>query len=156
MVEYIGRLRPARAEGTELPRIPPYIAECIMKIATHTSHKPNFANYPFKDEMICDSIEICCRYIYNYDPSKYKNPFAYFTTCIMRAFIQRIKKEKIYLYKKHVATEVAEVTFARQDHDFGQYKSDINQGEWSQEQMLRFMEDFEENKRKRRRIKVEK
>ena len=29
-------------DKTTRPRVPDYIGECIMKIATHLSHKPNF------------------------------------------------------------------------------------------------------------------
>jgi hypothetical protein len=46
------------AENSDDPRPPVthYIGECIMKIADHLSQKPNFANYPFKEEMIGDGI----------------------------------------------------------------------------------------------------
>lgn len=142
------------------PRVPNYIGECIMKIATHLAYKPNFANYPFREEMISDGIENCLQYIHNFNPAKSKNPFAYFTTTIGRAFIRRIQKEKRYLYAKHVATQMAEInniTADAQEHDErrNSYKSDVSGSEWSQEQMARFMEDFEEKKRRRRKRKAE-
>ena len=49
----------AKSEGLERPRVSNYIGDCIMKIAVHLSHKPNFSNYTFKEEMICDGIENC-------------------------------------------------------------------------------------------------
>ena len=76
------------------PRVPQYIGECIMKIATHLSHKPNFINYTFREDMICDGIENCLQYIDNFNPAKSKNPFAYFTQIVYYAFLRRIAKEK--------------------------------------------------------------
>ena len=44
------------------PQVPNYIGECFLKIAEHLSHKPNFASYSFRDEMIADGIENCMMY----------------------------------------------------------------------------------------------
>ena len=76
------------------PPIPNYLGECFLKIATHLSYKPNFVNYMFREDMICDGIENCVQYIHNFDPSKSTNPFAYFTQIIHYAFLRRIQKEK--------------------------------------------------------------
>jgi hypothetical protein len=77
-----------------------------MKIAEGLSHKPNFINYTYRDEMISDGIENCLMYFENFDPSKSKNPFAYFTQVIYFAFLRRIQKEKKQLYVKYKATEM--------------------------------------------------
>jgi len=87
------------------PVIPNYIGECFMKIAEGLSHKPNFINYSYRDEMISDGIENCLMYFSNFDPEKSKNPFAYFTQIIYFAFLRRIQKEKKQLYVKYKATE---------------------------------------------------
>jgi hypothetical protein len=76
------------------PKVPSYIGECFLKIATHLSYKPNFVNYMFREDMICDGIENCLTYIHNFDPGKSTNPFAYFTQIIYFAFLRRISKEK--------------------------------------------------------------
>ena len=76
------------------PRVPNYVGECFLKIATHLSYKPNFVNYMFRDDMICDGIENCLTYIDNFNPEKSTNPFAYFTQIIYFAFLRRIGKEK--------------------------------------------------------------
>lgn len=76
------------------PRVDNYIGGCFLKIATHLSYRPNFINYMYKDDMICDGIENCIQYIDNFDPAKSKNPFAYFTQIIYYAFLRRIQKEK--------------------------------------------------------------
>lgn len=85
--------------------IPNYIGECFMKIAEGLSHKPNFINYTYRDEMIGDGIENCLMYFDNFNPDKSKNPFAYFTQIIYFAFLRRIGKEKKQTYIKYKATE---------------------------------------------------
>ena len=71
-----------------------YIGECIYKIATRLSTRPNFINYTYRDDMISDGIENCLQYMSNFNPDKSNNPFAYFTQIIYYAFIRRIQKEK--------------------------------------------------------------
>jgi hypothetical protein len=85
--------------------IPNYIGECWMKIAEGLSHKPNFINYTYREEMISDGIENCLMYFNNFNPDKSNNPFAYFTQIIYYAFLRRIGKEKKQLYVKYKATE---------------------------------------------------
>ena len=80
--------------GEEKPRVSNYIGECFLKIANGLSHKPNFMNYTFKDDMVSDGIENCLQYIHNFNPDKSNNPFAYFTQIIYYAFIRRIQREK--------------------------------------------------------------
>jgi hypothetical protein len=87
------------------PRIPRYIGECFLKIATHLSFKPNFVNYMFKEDMISDGIENCVQYVHNFDPEKSQNPFAYFTQIIHYAFLRRIQKEKRQLDIKNKILE---------------------------------------------------
>ena len=84
----------AREAEDPRPRVPNYIGECFLKIATHLSYKPNFVNYMFREDMICDGIENCLQYIDNFNPEKSSNPFAYFTQIIYYAFLRRIAKEK--------------------------------------------------------------
>ena len=94
IVAYKQDIKDAEEAGLPKPVIPRYIGECFLKIATHLSYKPNFVNYMFKDDMVCDGIENCVQYINNFNPEKSTNPFAYFTQIIHYAFLRRIKKEK--------------------------------------------------------------
>ena len=94
MVAYKQEIKDAEHLGKPKPRITNYLGECFLKIATHLSYKPNFVNYMFKDDMICDGIENCVQYINNFNPEKSTNPFAYFTQIIHFAFLRRIQKEK--------------------------------------------------------------
>ena len=105
LVEYKAKKKDAETKGLPEPRIPNYIGECFMKIAEGLSHKPNFINYTYRDEMIADGIENCLMYFANFDETKSNNPFAYFTQIIYYAFLRRIQKEKKQLYVKYKATE---------------------------------------------------
>ena len=94
IVQYKADVRDAAAADEPKPRITNYLGECFLKIATHLSYKPNFVNYMFREDMICDGIENCVQYIHNFNPEKSTNPFAYFTQIIHYAFLRRIQKEK--------------------------------------------------------------
>lgn len=94
IVAYKMSVADAAELGKDKPRITNYLGECFLKIATHLSYKPNFVNYMFKDDMVCDGIENCVQYIKNFNPEKSSNPFAYFTQIIHYAFLRRIQKEK--------------------------------------------------------------
>ena len=97
----------AKEAGEQRPQISNYIGECFLKIATHLSYKPNFVNYMFREDMICDGIENCVQYIHNFNPEKSSNPFAYFTQIIYYAFLRRIQKEKKQL---EIKTKIIERT----------------------------------------------
>lgn len=147
MVEHLAAIEKSKTDGTEKPRITPYIGESIMKIATHLAYRPNFSNYSFRYDMISDGIENCLLYLHNFNPKKSQNPFAYFTQIIFFAFIRRIQKEKKYLYTKFVAIEDAnlnDMTSATQSSDNNRYADEIKYGEWSSEQMGKFMSDFQD------------
>jgi len=94
LVKYKQRVATAEIQGKSKPLVNNYIGECFLKIATHLSYKPNFINYMYKDDMICDGVENCIQYIDNFDPAKSSNPFAYFTQIVYFAFLRRISKEK--------------------------------------------------------------
>jgi len=139
----------AESQGEESPACPKYIADCFLKIATHYSHRPQFMNYMFRDDMIMDGVEVALRYMHNFDDTKYKNPFAYFTQIIYFSFLQRIKKEKKCLAIKHLATTRANV-FDMTSHDptEGKYDTKIKVSEYTQEYMDDFVETFEANRQK--------
>lgn len=94
LVEYKKSVAKAKENNQEKPRVNNYIGECFLKIATHLSYRPNFINYMYRDDMICDGIENCIQYVDNFDPTKSTNPFAYFTQIVYFAFLRRIAKEK--------------------------------------------------------------
>ena len=94
IIKYRSAVETAKIQDKPKPRITHYLGDCFLKIATHLSYRPNFINYMYKDDMVCDGIENCIQYIDNFDPEKSKNPFAYFTQIVYYAFLRRIQKEK--------------------------------------------------------------
>jgi len=105
MVKFIAAYREAVANETPKPKVPEYIGESIIKIATRLSNIPNFIGYTYKEEMIGDGIENVLAYIHNFNPDKHNNPFAYFTMIISNAFLRRLEKEKKQTYIKHKMLE---------------------------------------------------
>lgn len=105
LIDHKQKVETAQAEGLEPPVPSDYIGKCIMQISTRLATKPNFSGYIFKEEMIFDGIENGIAAIKSFNPDKYDNPFAYFTTIIYYAFLRRIEKEKKQLYIKYKYSE---------------------------------------------------
>ena len=82
MVKWKKQVNKSKKKSEKIPPVTDYIATCFFKIAEHLSHRPNFINYPFKEDMIGDGIENCLQYAHNFDPEKSENPFSYFTQII--------------------------------------------------------------------------
>ena len=101
LVVFKAKCSAAKEAGEPRPQISNYIGECFLKIATHLSYKPNFVNYMFREDMICDGIENCVQYIENFNPEKSKNQFANITQIIYYSFLRRIQKEKRQLEIKN-------------------------------------------------------
>jgi hypothetical protein len=115
---YKAKLKEAKENETEHPRIPEYLGECILKIATRLSHKVNFINYSYRDDMILDGIENCMICMNSFDPEKSSNPFSYFTQVIYFAFLRRIAKEKKQSYiKGRLIQEMPFESYDLQGHD---------------------------------------
>jgi len=151
LIEYKKACKQAEKDSLEEPNIPNYIGECFYKIAEHLSRKPNFVSYSFRDEMISDGIENCLMYFRNFNPDKSKNPFAYFTQIIYYAFLRRIMKEKKQLYVKYKATE--QYGIIDEFEMFEDAEGNIRQFELY-ENISEFIQNFEENKRKKKEGKV--
>ena len=140
----------AKSAGKEPPRMTEYIGECIYKIATRLSTRPNFINYTYRDEMICDAIENCIQYIGNFNVEKSNNAFAYVTQICYYAFLRRIQKEKKQVYIKQQATDATGITMDAFTTIDGQHDSTLTNTnvEWMQENMNRV--EYEPRKSKRK------
>jgi len=123
LVDYKKQVDNAKEKGLPKPRITNYLGDCFLRIANHLAYKPNFVNYMFKDDMICDGIENCVQYIHNFDTTR-TNPFAYFTQIVYYAFLRRIAKEKKQLEIKSKIIERSgyDEVFTSEDGDY----SDMN------------------------------
>ena len=142
----------AKEQGVESPSCPEYIGECFLKIANRLSYRPNFINYAFREEMVSDGIENCIQYMYNFNPDKSKNPFAYFTQIIYYAFVRRIQKEKKQLYIKFKSMQNYEISpefvnFMDYDEDFHS-ASDYKNSDF-RVMVDEFVDNFEKSKKKK-------
>ena len=137
MCEWKDEIKAAEDAGEPKPVIPDYVGECFLKIAEHLSYKPNFINYPFKDDMIGDGIENCVMYASNFDPEKSTNPFSYFTQIIYFAFLRRIQKEKKQNYIKYKATIEAD--------QFGEFRKWFKNNHFDEDKKYTDIFDITEN-----------
>lgn len=154
MVKYKDAVNAAKKDEPK-PRIPDYIGECFIKIATHLSYKPNFLNYTFRDDMIADGIENCIQYIDNFDPERTNNPFAYFTQIIFFAFLRRIQKEKKELYIKYKSLERMNIEEDLRNEGKGKGKTDVLRDESMRNDFISaFEESMAEQKRKLKESKL--
>ena len=163
MGEYREKFLQAKDDNIEPPIIPDYAGECFLKIAERLSHRPNFINYAFREEMVSDGIENCVMYASNFNPEKSANPFAYFTQIIYYAFLRRIEKEKKQLYIKY---KTMEEHSSLEDHvDMGEMGQNETQSVSSGASPLttdkrasiqEFIHAFEEKKRKKKKVKTDK
>lgn len=154
IVIYRNKVLESRKNNTVKPEIPPYIGRCMLMIANRLSHKPNFINYSYREEMISDGIENCVSYIDNFDPDKSNNPFAYFTQIIYFAFLRRIQKEKKQLYIKHKSFEnslIMNTLMDQNEFDDADYTPGYN--DMDNDNMSEFIRAFEEglDKKKKKR-----
>ena len=137
----------AEEEGRTPPQMSNYIGECIYKIATRLSTRPNFINYTYIDEIICDAIENCIQYIKNFNVEKSNNAFAYITQICYYAFLRRIQKEKKQVFiKQQIISDITQETFETIDGDTtGMTNTNV---EWMQDNMNHVKYEPRKSKRK--------
>ncbi len=147
VAEFNEKVKLAESKGKTPPQMSNYIGECIYKIATRLSTRPNFINYTYRDEMICDAIENCIQYIGNFNVEKSNNAFAYITQICYYAFLRRIQKEKKQVFiKQQMTMDITADTFETIDGDTtGMTNTNV---EWMQENMTQVQYEPRKSKRK--------
>lgn len=105
LVEYKKKKDDSENAGRKKPKLPDFIGECILKIASRLSYRPNFANYPYREEMVSDAVLNCITYIDNFDPAKSSSPFGYLTQICWFSFVRIINKEKREKYTQYKYAE---------------------------------------------------
>lgn len=148
------------------PRLTEEIGKAIIKITQMTTYintnTLSFLKYTnnWKEEMVGDAIEICNRYVHNFDPEKSKNPFSYIQQLVINSFLQRIEKERTQLYYRYKLYENANGFAAELDLSSGtedDFKNIISekdltelQTEYASETSSLFIKSFEERKKIKR------
>ena len=148
VAEFNEKCKLAESKGKTPPQMSNYIGECIYKISTRLSTRPNFINYTYRDEMICDAIENCIQYIGNFNVEKSNNAFAYITQICYYAFLRRIQKEKKQVFiKQQMTMDITADTFDTIDGDTsGMSNTNV---EWMQENMTQVQYEPRKSKRKK-------
>ena len=148
VAEFNEKCKLAESKGKTPPQMSNYIGECIYKIATRLSTRPNIINYTYRDEMICDAIENCIQYIGNFNVEKSNNAFAYITQICYYAFLRRIQKEKKQVFiKQQMTMDITAETFDTIDGDStGMSNTNV---EWMQENMTQVKYEPRKSKRKK-------
>ncbi len=59
LVDYRKKSNDAENAGRKKPKLPDFIGECVLKIASRLSYRPNFANYSYREEMVSDAVLNC-------------------------------------------------------------------------------------------------
>ena len=137
VAEYVIQIKEAESAGKTPPRMSEYIGECVYKIATRLSTRPNFINYTYRDEMICDAIENYIQYLGNFNIEKSSNAFAYVTQICYYAFLRRIQKEKKQVFIKQKSIMESDVSLDSFQTIDGQYDPALTNTniEWLKENM---------------------
>ena len=150
LIDYKEAGKIAKKNKSAPPPIPNYIGECFMKIAEGLSHKPNFINYTYRDEMISDGIENCLMYFDNFNPDKSKNPFAYFTQIIYFAFVRRIQREKKQLYIKYKSTQQMGIL---DEYEMLEFEDGTNKQFEMYDNISEYIDKYENAKKKKKTVK---
>lgn len=140
------QIRQAEAAGLPKPRVSEFIGLCIMNISQNLSRKYQFANYPFRDEMVADAIVHCLRYIDSFDPDKSTNPFSYYTQTAYYQFLDRIRQERTHTYVKCKATlnSVVMSELSEMDSHASEMVEHIHDNmEFDNDFMEKYVDDFE-------------
>jgi hypothetical protein len=158
MTDWKQLVRAAEACDDPRPPVSDYIAECFVKIAEHLSYRPNFINYPFREDMVGDGIENCLLYAHNFDPKKSNNPFSYFTQIIYYAFLRRIEKEKKQAFVKYKALQMNDMDgkftdWLRENQGSCTYSEFMQKTFFLSEQDIDKMEPKEKTRKKKRKKK---
>lgn len=141
-----------RAEELEEPKppIPNYICECIMKICNNTSYHHSTINYTYRDEMVQDAIEICIRYIDNYDPDYSNNAFAYFTQTAKQTFWRRRETErKQHYFKLKTFDNLGGYAAVSEAGVEEEHVTDVNETMDQYKDYLSYIDVFEKSKREK-------
>ena len=71
------------------------LGRMLLLLATRYSNKGSFSGYTYKDDMVCEAVFTCLKYLHNFDTDVEKpNPFAYFSKVVHNSFLTYIFKQK--------------------------------------------------------------
>jgi hypothetical protein len=83
-------------EAKALGRLTDKMAKYLMMVAQRYSYHPWFANYSFREDMVCTAVVNLCANWHKFNPEKSDtpNPFSYYTTACYRSFLSYLDAER--------------------------------------------------------------
>ena len=75
------------------PVVSEYIGSCLYRISRGLQSTPSYYRYTFPDDLCSNAVEICLKYITNFDPEKSSNAFSYYTQITYYSFLRTIANE---------------------------------------------------------------
>jgi DNA-directed RNA polymerase specialized sigma24 family protein len=87
-------------KSKELNQITDELGKLLIKIVDRRLNMAGFRGFSNKDEMAAEALNQLCKTGLSFDPSKSKNPFAYFMSIINGALIAYIARENRQRYIK--------------------------------------------------------
>lgn len=139
IIQYQKDCRKAKKLKQFKPKIPESTGKKLLLIAQNRLNHSWFMGYTqlYKEEMIGDAIENCIMYFDNFNPRKYKNPFAYYSQICYFAFRRRIDRERKHLYGKYKMIQQSGVL-----DDFEQGATDGEESHHSEVPLYENMSEF--------------
>jgi len=85
------------------------LVELLNRIVQHVGRSRNFINYTYNEDLKQEAIiHAIYKGIPGFNPEKFSNAFAFFSTLIVYKFIEVIKRENRFVKLKDVLIEVEE------------------------------------------------
>lgn len=109
--------------GVEPPVMPDTIGRAIIEAAYGLGSRWNFKDYSWVEEMILDGIEDATKAVPKFDRNHpKKNPFGFINFVIWRAFVTRIKSEKMYHeFRRQMMLDETIDAYDRGEFDDGEF-----------------------------------
>lgn len=71
------------------------LGRMFLLLARRYSSKGSFAGYSWREDMVCEAVLTCLKYMHNFDVGvESPNPFAYFSKVIHNSFLNYNSKQK--------------------------------------------------------------
>ena len=94
------------------------LGKMLLLLAKRYSDKGSFSGYTWKDDMRCDAVMTCLKYLHNFNPYiENPNPFAYFSRVIHNSFLNYIARQKTHSKIKDICYKNIDFIIPDNDND---------------------------------------
>ena len=94
------------------------LGRMFLLLAKKYSDRGSFSGYSWKDDMVCEAVYTCLKYMHNFDVEKEApNPFAYFSRIIHNSFLTYIRKQKTHSKIKDICYKNIDFIMSNDEFD---------------------------------------